>query len=339
MNGQPAPAKHKRGPSVRIAATARYLPDRVLANADLERLVDTTDAWIRERTGILERRIAPQKMTAADMGARAALAVMKKTGVEPSDIDLIIVTTATPDRWLPSTACEVQSRIGAARTSFAFDLHAACTGFLYALSVAEGHIAAGQCETVLVVSTEKMSSIIDWEDRATCILFGDGAGAAVVRPSNGERGILSSCHRSDGDMALLLQRPAGGAAKPLDEDVLRNREHLLRMSGREVFKSAVQSMARGGVQALDDVGCTCDEVDLMVPHQANVRIIEATAKYAGIPMERVFVNLHRYGNISSATIPVALDEAAEQGRLREGALVLLTAFGAGLTWGAMTMRW
>ncbi len=326
-------------PVVRIAATARYLPDDVLANADLERMVNTSDAWIRERTGILERRIAPKDMTAADMGERASLAVMEKTGIEPSDIDLIIVTTATPDRWLPSTACEVQSRIGAARTCFAFDLHAACTGFLYALSVAEGQIASGRCETVLVVSTEKMTSIIDWEDRSTCILFGDGAGAALVRPSDDDKGILSSYHRSDGDMALVLQRPAGGTAKPIDEEVLRNRDHLLRMSGREVFKSAVQSMARAGSLALEGAGKTCDDVDLMVPHQANVRIIESTARYAGIPMERVFVNLHRYGNISSATIPVALDEAAEQGKLANGALVLLTAFGAGLTWGAMTMRW
>lgn len=326
-------------PSARIAATARFLPERVLANADLERMVDTTDTWIRERTGILERRIAPQEMTAAEMGARAALAALEKAGAEPSDIDLIIVTTATPDRWLPSTACEVQSRIGAARTSFAFDLHAACTGFLYALSVAEGHIFAGRCETVLVVSTEKMSSIIDWEDRATCILFGDGAGAAVVQPSDDDRGILSSYHKSDGDMALLLQRPAGGVAQPLDAEALRNREHLLRMSGREVFKSAVQSMARAGFKALEDAGKKCEDVDLMVPHQANRRIIDATARYAGIPSERVFVNLHRYGNISSATIPVALDEAVERGQLEEGNLVLLTAFGAGLTWGAMTMHW
>lgn len=326
-------------PTARIAATARFLPDRVLTNADLERMVDTTDTWIRERTGILERRIAPKEMTVAEMGERAALAALERAGVAPSDIDLIIVTTATPDRWLPSTACEVQSRIGAARTSFAFDLHAACTGFLYALSVAEGHIFAGRCETVLVVSTEKMSSIIDWEDRATCILFGDGAGAAVVQPSDDDRGILSNYHRSDGDMALLLQRPAGGVAQPLDAEALRNGEHLLRMSGREVFKSAVQSMARAGFKALEGAGKACEDVDLMVPHQANRRIIDATARYAGIPSEKVFVNLHRYGNISSATIPVALDEAAERGKLEKGDLVLLTAFGAGLTWGAMTMHW
>lgn len=326
-------------PSARIAATARFLPERVLANADLERMVDTTDTWIRERTGILERRIAPKEMTVAEMGARAARAALEKARVEPSDIDLIIVTTATPDHWLPSTACEVQSRIGAARTSFAFDLHAACTGFLYALSVAEGHISAGRCETVLVVSTEKMSSIIDWEDRATCILFGDGAGAAVVQPSDDDRGILSCYHKSDGDMANLLQRPAGGVAQPLDAESLRNGEHLLRMSGREVFKSAVQSMAQAGFKALEDAGKKCEDVDLMVPHQANRRIIDATARYAGIPSERVFVNLHRYGNISSATIPVALDEAVERGKLEKGDLVLLTAFGAGLTWGAMTLHW
>ena len=326
-------------PVAKISAAARYLPDHVMTNADLERMVDTSDSWIRERTGIAERRIAAEGQSTTDMGARAANRALAKAGLEPSDVDLIIVTTATPDRWLPSTACEVQSRIGASRSSLAFDLHAACTGFLYAVSMAEGYVAAGRGEVVLVVSSEKMSSILNWEDRATCVLFGDGAGAVVVQPSENGEGILSSFHRSDGDMADLLQRPAGGAARPLDEAVLREKEHLMQMSGREVFKSAVRSMAKAGRTVLREAGLDSGNVDIMVPHQANIRIIESTARYSRIPMEKVFVNLDRYGNISSATIPVGLDEAEEEGLIGPGSLVLMTSFGAGLTWGAMAMRW
>ena len=328
-----------RPPVARISATARYLPDRVMTNADLERMVDTSDAWIRERTGISERRIASDEESTTEMGARAATRALDRAGLEPSDVDLIIVTTATPDRWLPATACEVQSRIGASRSSLAFDLHAACTGFLYAVSMAEGYVAAGRGEVALVVSSEKMSSILNWEDRTTCVLFGDGAGAVVVQPSENGEGILSSFHRSDGDMADLLQRPAGGAALPLDEEVLRRKDHLMQMSGREVFKSAVRSMARAGKIVLGEAGLDAGQVDLMVPHQANSRIIESTARYSGIPMEKVFVNLGRYGNISSATIPVGLDEAGEEGLIGPGSLVLMTSFGAGLTWGAMAVRW
>ena len=329
----------KRNAVARISATGRFLPDRAMTNADLEKMVDTSDAWIRERTGIVERRIAPEGMTTTHMGACAASRALAKAGLEAADVDLLIVTTATPDRLLPSTACEIQARIGASRSCPAFDLHAACTGFLYAISMAEGYLAAGRGEVVLVVSAEKMSSIIDWEDRATCILFGDGAGAAVVQQSGNGEGILSSFHRSDGDMAKLLERPAGGAARPLDEESLRDKDHMIRMSGREVFKSAVRSMAHAGITVLREAGCDSADVDLMVPHQANMRIIEATAKYSGIPMDRVFVNLHRYGNISSATIPVGLDEAAEEGLIGPGSLILMAAFGAGLTWGAMAMRW
>ena len=328
-----------RAPVAKISAAARYLPDHVMTNADLERMVDTSDSWIRERTGIAERRIAAEEESTTEMGARAATRALAKAGLEPSDVDLIIVTTATPDRWLPSTACEVQSRIGASRSSLAFDLHAACTGFLYAVSMAEGYLAAGRGEVALVVSSEKMSSILNWEDRTTCVLFGDGAGAAVVQPSENGEGILSSFHRSDGDMADLLQRPAGGAARPIDEEALREKDHLMQMSGREVFKSAVRSMAHAGKTVLEEVGLDPDKVDLMIPHQANKRIIESTARYSRIPMEKVFVNLNRYGNISSATIPVGLDEAEEQGLIGPGSLVLMTSFGAGLTWGAMAMRW
>ena len=316
----------------------RFLPDNVVTNRDMESIVETSDKWIVERTGIRERRIAPPEMTAADMGAGAARVAMERAGVSPEDIDVLIVSTATPDRWLPATACDIQALIGATN-AVAFDVCAACTGFLYALTLAEGYVSSGRGEIALVIATEKMSSIVDWEDRSTCVLFGDGAGAAVVRSSAGERGILGTHHQSDGKLADLLYRPAGGAAIPMDEEVLRNRSHLIQMSGREVFKHAVRAMADGSGQTLDRTGWTLEDVDLVFPHQANIRIIKATARYAGLPMEKVFVNVDRYGNMSSATIPVAMDEAIEEGRLQPGMKLLLVAFGAGLTWGAMAVRW
>jgi 3-oxoacyl-[acyl-carrier-protein] synthase-3 len=264
---------------------------------------------------------------------------MERAGVEPADIDILILSTATPDRLLPSTACDAQALLGCTN-AVAFDLSAACTGFIYGVSMAEGYLVAGRGDTALVISTEKMSAILDWEDRATAVLFGDGAGAAVLRRSeDGKRGILSSHLRSDGNLAELLYRPAGGTLEPLSPEVLADRRHLMRMEGREIFKSAVRSMAEGCDAALQKANLTADDVDLLVPHQANIRIIQATAKYAGIPMEKVFVNLDRYGNMSSASIPVALDEAVEQGLLRPGDTMLTVAFGAGLTWGAMALRW
>ena len=328
-----------RKPLASISATARFLPDNVLTNADLERMVDTSDAWIRERTGIRERRIAPPEMGVVEMGKRAAQRALKKAGLTPDDVDVLIVTTATPDRLLPATACEIQAAIGASRGCYAYDLQAACTGFLYALSAAEGHIAAGQAETVLLVATEKMSVITNWEDRSSCILFGDGAGAVVVQPSRNGEGMLSSHHSSNGDLAPLLIRRAGGGALPLTPERLHNQEHMMEMSGPEIFKAAVKSMAGAGRKVMKDAGVTADDIDILVPHQANIRIIESTARYARIPMERVFVNLQHYGNISSATIPVGLDEAIEQGRIGPGSVVLMTAFGAGLTWGATLVRW
>lgn len=328
----------KPGPMVEILSTGRFLPDRVLTNHDLEGMVDTSDEWIRTRTGIRERRIADEGLLTADMAASAARCAMSRAGVEPEGLDLLVLATATPDRWLPSTACDVQARLGASN-AMAYDLMAACSGFLYGLTMAEGFLVAGRGDTALVISSEKMSSIIDWEDRSTCVLFGDGAGAAVLRRSEGEAGILSSHLRSDGTMAELLYRPAGGAAIPMDEAVLERREHLVRMEGREVFKSAVRQMAEASETALKEAGLTAEDVDLMIPHQANIRIIRATAKYAGIPEERVYVNVDRYGNMSSATIPIALDEAREEGRLKRGDHVLMAAFGAGLTWGAAALRW
>lgn len=328
----------KPNPLAEIVSTGRYVPDRVLTNADLERMVDTSDAWITERTGIKQRRIAEDCLGAAEMGARAARVAMARAGVEPGEVDLIVVSTATPDRLLPSTACDMQALLGA-DNAVAFDLGAACSGWLYGLSTAEGFIASGRAEIALIVATEKMSSIVDWSDRETCVLFGDGAGAAVVRPANGRRGILSSYHRSNGRLGDLLYRPAGGAAIPMSAEVLERRDHMVKMAGREVFKNAVRSMTEAAAFALQQSGLRGEDVDLLIPHQANIRIIEATAKYAAIPMERVFVNVDRFGNMSSATVPVAMDEAVEQEQLRPGMNVLTVAFGAGFTWGAMAMRW
>jgi 3-oxoacyl-[acyl-carrier-protein] synthase-3 len=325
-------------PLVEIASTGRYLPERVLTNRELEAMVDTSDEWIRERTGIRERRIAPCNLGAADMGVEAAHVAMERAGVHAGEVDLIVVSTATPDRLLPATACDIQARLGATHAA-AFDISAACSGFIYALAVAEGQLAAGRGEIALVISTEKMSAITDWQDRATCVLFGDGAGAAVVRRSQNGRGMLSSFIRSDGNLAQLLWRPAGGVLEPLTAENLATRDHMVRMAGREVFKAAVRSMAEAADQALARAGLTGEDIDLFIPHQANMRIIEATARYAGVPMEKVFVNVDRYGNMSSATIPVALDEAIEQGRLKPGSHVLMVAFGAGFTWASSVLRW
>ncbi|HET7322104.1 MAG TPA: beta-ketoacyl-ACP synthase III [Longimicrobiaceae bacterium] len=329
---------HDPSPIARITGTGRFLPERVLTNAELEQMVNTSDEWIRTRTGIRERRIADEDTGAADMGAAAAREAMAEAGLAPEELDLILVSTATPDRLLPSTACDMQALLGA-KNAAAYDFATACSGFLYGLSTATGHVAAKQAENVLVVCTEKMSAIVDWSDRSTCVLFGDGAGAAVVQPAkDGNRGILSSFMKSDGTLADLLYRPAGGARIPLDEELLTDREHLVHMAGPEVFKSAVRAMCEAAGAALERAGVTGDQIDLLVPHQANLRIIEATARYANIPMDRVYVNVDRYGNMSSASVPVALDEVREKGLAGEGSLVLMVAFGAGFTWAANVVR-
>lgn len=328
--------KHPQ-PLVEIVSTGRYLPERVLTNQDLEEIVDTSDEWIRERTGIRERRIARPDEGAADMAAEASRLAMEKAGVEPGEVDFLILATATPDRLLPSTACDVQALLGA-DNAMAFDVAAACSGWLYGLAIAEGFLAAGRGEIALVVGTEKMSAIVDWGDRTTCVLFGDGAGAAVVRKARGDAGIISHFHKSDGTLGNLLYRPGGGATVPMSPEVLESKDHLLKMSGREVFKNAVRSMAEASDMALQRAGLTGDDVDLLIPHQANMRIITATAKYAGIPMEKVYVNVDRFGNMSSAAVPVALDEAIEKGIVGEGSHILSVAFGAGFTWSSMAVR-
>ncbi len=326
-------------PVAELVGTGRYTPSKVLSNADLEKMVDTSDEWIRERTGIRERRIAEPHESVAYMSRLAAEQVLEEAGIGPEDIDAIVLGTASPDRLLPATACDLQAILGA-KNAAAFDIQAACSGFVYGLSVAEGLIASGMAEQVLVVGAERLSTITDYQDRSTCILFGDGAGATLVRrATDGRRGILSGYLKSDGTLAELLYRPGGGGCHPPDERLLADRSYYIKMAGREVFKSAVRSMAEACDRALEKAGLTSEEIDLMIPHQANIRIIEATAKHAGVPMDKVYVNIDRYGNTSAASIPIALDECVRCGRIREGSNVLLVAFGGGFTWASMVVRW
>jgi 3-oxoacyl-[acyl-carrier-protein] synthase III len=325
-------------PTVQISGLGRSVPARVMTNYDFAAIgIETTHEWVMERTGISERHIAGPEDSTCSMGAKAARVAMQRAGVQPGEIDIIICSTATPDRLLPATAVDIQASLGASRAA-AFDISAACCGFLYGMTMAEGLIQSGAAETVLLVSSEKLSAITDWTDRATCVLFGDGAGAAVLRRSQKGRGILSTFMRSDGTLADLLYRPAGGAATPMSATVLEARTHLIQMAGREVFKHAVRSMAESADRALDMARINSGDIDLLIPHQANLRIIEATAKHASIPMSKVYVNVDRYGNTSSASIPIALDEATQKGLVGEGSLVLMLAFGAGFTWASSVVR-
>jgi 3-oxoacyl-[acyl-carrier-protein] synthase-3 len=325
-------------PTAQLSGVGRSVPARVMTNYDFAAIgIETTHEWVMERTGISERHIAGPEDSTCSMGAKAARIAMQRAGVQPGEIDIIICSTATPDRLLPATAVDIQASLGASRAA-AFDISAACCGFLYGMTMAEGLIQSGAAETVLLVSSEKMSAITDWTDRATCVLFGDGAGAAVLRRSQKGRGILSTFMRSDGTLADLLYRPAGGAATPMSAAVLEARTHLVHMAGREVFKHAVRSMAESADRALDAARINGGDIDLLIPHQANLRIIEATAKHASIPMSKVYVNVDRYGNTSSASIPIALDEATQKGLVGEGSLVLMVAFGAGFTWASAVVR-
>jgi len=324
-------------PIAYVAATGRGIPSTVFANADFAKIgIETTDEWIVERTGIKQRHIAKTE-SATDLGAAAAHMAMERAKVHAGELDIIVLGTASPDRLLPSAAVDLQAALGASRAA-AFDIGAACSGFIYGTTVAEAMMAAGGVETALVVGVEKLSAITDWQDRSTCVLFGDGAGAVILKRSKHHKGILSTYLRSDGTLGDLLCRPGGGAVKPFSTEVLADRSQFIRMNGREVFKHAVRSMSDAASRALDGAKMTGADIDLMIPHQANVRIIEATAKHANIPMDKVYVNVDRYGNTSAASIPIALDEAIETGRIGEGSIVLLVAFGAGFTWGAMVVR-
>jgi 3-oxoacyl-[acyl-carrier-protein] synthase III len=327
-------------PVAYVAGTGRGIPAKVMTNHDFAALgLETSHEWIFERTGIVERRIAAPDESTCSMAVTASKQAMARAGVHAGELDAIVLSTATPDRLLPSTAVDLQAQLGATRAA-AFDLSAACTGWLYAMTVAEGMMHSGVIETALVVGAEKMSAITDWQDRSTCVLFGDGAGAVVLKrtQNGGNRGILSTFMRSDGTLAELLWRPAGGAAVPFSDAVLQDRSSFVKMAGREVFKHAVRQMSEACDRALDGAKLTGSDIDILIPHQANNRIIEATAKHAGISMDKVYVNVDRFGNTSSASIPIAIDEAIEKGRLRPGSTALLCAFGAGFTWGSMVIR-
>jgi 3-oxoacyl-[acyl-carrier-protein] synthase-3 len=327
-----------RRPVAQLSSTGRSAPANVVTNHDFAKMgLETSHEWIIERTGIVQRHISSDGDSTCSMASRAARTAMQRAGVTAGELDAIILSTATPDRLLPATAVDVQAELGATRAA-AFDISAACSGWLYGLTVGEGLIMNGTAETVLVVGAEKMSAIVDWTDRATCVLFGDGAGATVLQKSKHGRGILSTFMRSDGTLAELLYRPGGGATIQMSEAVLTDRSHFVKMAGREVFKHAVRSMSEAADRALDGARLTGSDIDLLIPHQANLRIIEATAKHANVPMEKVFINVDRYGNTSSASIPIALDEAVEQGRVREGSTVLMVAFGAGFTWASTVVR-
>ncbi|QOX79009.1 ketoacyl-ACP synthase III [Trichlorobacter lovleyi] len=323
----------------RITGTGSAVPDKVLTNHDLEKLVDTNDEWITTRTGIKQRRIAAENeytSTFATLAARRALAM---AGITPEELDLIILGTVTPDFPFPATACIVQQELGAHHAA-AFDLSAACSGFIYGLNIAEAYIKSGMARKVLVMGAEVLTRIVDFTDRNTCILFGDGAGAVIVEADNGEQGILSSHIFTNGTHWGLLYQPGCGGRNPATgPTTYSDKLYYLRMEGNEVFKHAVRAMGDAAVAALEHNSVTADEVSLLIPHQANRRIIEATGKRVGIPEERIFVNLHKYGNTSSASIPLALDEANREGRLKSGDLVLLDAFGGGFTYGSVLLKW
>lgn len=326
-------------PVAAIAGIGAAVPAGVLTNADFERTLDTSDQWIVERTGIRERHIAAPTETLLSFTLVAAQQALQRAGVTAQDLDGIIFATVTPDRRLPSAACDLQALLGASR-AWAFDVVAACPGWLFGLCVADGLMRAGLGDTILVIGAEKLSSITDYSDRSTAILFGDGAGAAVVKRASGDgRGLLSSYMGSDGTLAPLLYIPGAGGAEPLTEQVLRDKKHLVKMAGREVFKAAVLAMSRSTDAAIGRAGLPPEAIDLLIPHQANLRIIEATAKHAGISMDKVMVNLDRYGNTSSASIPLALQQAESEGRLQPGMIAMLVSFGAGFTWASVVVRW
>lgn len=321
-----------------VRGIGAYVPKGILTNKDLEKIVDTSDEWITSRTGIQERRIAAEKEVTTDLALEASKIALKKAGVKAKQLDYIIFATATPDMLFPSAGCVLQYKLGAKHAA-CFDVAAGCSGFLYALSIAEKFIVTGDAEHVLVVGAEILSRIVDWSDRNTCVLFGDGAGAVVLTAQEGDRGVISTIIKSDGSYGDLLKLPGGGSLYPPSIQTVENKMHYIKMTGNEVFKKAVKSMEDIAVEILEKNNFEGKDVDLLVPHQANLRIISAVQKRTGIPENRTYVNIHRYGNTSAASIPIALFEASERSRLRERDLVLCVAFGAGFTWGAGLIRW
>jgi len=322
----------------RIISTGSYVPQNIITNHDLEKLVDTSDEWITERTGIKERRIANGDQTASDLAYEAAALALKRAHVKAKDLDLIIVATVTGDMPFPSTACLLQNKLGAKNTP-AFDLNAACSGFIYGLHVANGLIKSGMHSRILLVGTEVLSKFTDWQDRTTCIIFGDGAGAVLLEATKEKHGICSTHIHSDGNLSELICLPGGGSRYPASKDSIMKKLHFIKMKGNETFKVAVRTLEDIATRTLEINNIQPSQLSLLIPHQANIRIIQATAKRLNLPMEKVFVNIEKYGNTSAASIPIALDEAVQTGRISDGDYILLEAFGGGLTWASSLIRW
>lgn len=336
---KPINPTHKRLP-VAVIGTGSYLPERRLTNADLEKMVETSNDWIVERTGIIERRIAAADEFTSHMATEAARRAMESANITAEEIDLIIVATITPDTFTPSTACYVQDNLGA-KNAAAFDIGAACSGFLFAMKTAVQYIGCGQARTVLIIAAEKLSTVVNWEDRSTCVLFGDGAGAAILQLAEGEDAgaVLATDIGSDGSLHDLLQIPGGGSACPITSLNAHERLATLAMRGNETFRHAVTHMKNSATQLIERSGINPDDIKLIIPHQANLRIINAVAQRLTIPSDRVFVNLQKYGNTSAAAVAIAFDEARREGKFGKGDTVILVVFGAGLTWASAAIRW
>ncbi|HYR59242.1 MAG TPA: beta-ketoacyl-ACP synthase III [Chthoniobacteraceae bacterium] len=324
--------------TVSIIGTGSYVPERVVRNLDIEKMVETTDEWITTRTGIKERHVAAEDESTSDMAAKASLAAMENAGITAEEIDLIIVATVTPDMFFPSTACFVQTKIGA-KNAACFDVSAACAGFLYALEIAQQFITSHTYDTILVIGAEKLSAIIDWTDRNTCVLFGDGAGAAILRHRGGGHGVISTYMASDGALSDILYIPGGGSRIPITKSNADERLNCIKMNGKETYKYAVTSMLDAATRALAEANLKPSDLACIIPHQANLRIIEAIAGRMNVPIERFMVNLDRYGNTSAAAVAIALDEANRTGRMKVGDYVLLVVFGGGLTWASSVIQW
>jgi 3-oxoacyl-[acyl-carrier-protein] synthase-3 len=340
MKRQPrsSPRSGKTRRTVSIIGTGSYVPEKILTNADLMRMVDTSDEWITTRTGIKERRIAAKDEHTSDMATKAALAAMEQAGVSAKELDLILLATATPDMMFPSTACLVQTKLGATKAA-CLDISAACAGFLFAIEIAQQFITSHTYETVLVIGAEKLSSITNWTDRNTCVLFGDGAGAAVLRHRGSAHGVIATHVGSDGTYADILFMPGGGCRTPITAENADKNLQTIHMSGKDVYKQAVIAMLAASKTVLDQAGLTIDDIACVIPHQANLRIIEAIADRLKIPLDRFYVNLDRYGNTSAAAVAIALDEANRTGRIKSGDYILMVVFGGGLTWASTVIEW
>lgn len=322
----------------KITATGSYAPEKILTNLDLEKIIDTTDDWITERTGIKERRISNDSETSSELAYKASLKALNKVNIKADELDLIILATVSGDMPFPATACMLQNLLGAKKAA-AFDISAACSGFIYGLSIADSFIKTGTFKKILLVGVETLSKFLDWNDRSTCILFGDGAGAAIIEPTDSDSGVLSTHLYADGSLWELIHLPGGGGRYPTSERSIQNKQHYIKMKGNETFKVAVKILEGLLIDTFKKNNIDPSELSLLIPHQANLRIILATAKRLGISMDKIFINIEKYGNTSAASIPIALDEAIDSGRINKGDYVLLEAIGAGLTWASALIKW